>query len=393
MMERYRKAMEELTLRPEADAKIRHEIFCAQTVRSAPKRNDGRKRPVRVMAAVAAVLLLAVTGYAVSGKIRMEITRDSSEEQKVSVTFEEPTGGEDESGQLKDMIGVAGQTQSVYEAQYSFPKEAPGTYIELGYWLPEWIPAGYEQTFVSDRAYGSQTVLYGNEAGNEIRYEYAKPSGFGGVTMYGVVSEETVQIGESEGVLFRKTVGSSLFWLREADGIGFWLSTDDPAVDLVEMARSVAACEPFRSEEADAQTVAAINQLGDFSLTWLPEGFEKRDTAGCPIPEDGWYGYVRIFYTDKSTNREAVLSYEPFSLPPEAAGQDPAEYFRSLHNEEAHVNTVIEEVSVNGLVGMVHVSKKGNAVYWLDAENGLQFLLSSTHLTVEELLQMAESTR
>ena len=389
MMDSYKRAMEEITLSPEADARIRRDLFCVQAVRQGRPAGKRTGRPMlRTAAILAAILLLGVTAYAAGAKIYMKISRER--EDQASVTFEETEKQEQPLTVIRDLLPEIGKEQSVYEAQYQFPREAQGAFVELGYWLPETIPAGYEETFVSDRAYDSQTILYGNEAGYEIRYKYTKPSGFGGVTMYGVVSEETVQIGENEGILFRKTVGSSLFWLREADGIGFWLSTDDPAVDLVEMARSVAACEPFRSEEADALTAEALAQLGDFCPEWLPEGFEEREYVGCPVPEDGWYGYVRRFYTDYATNRELCLDYEPFVLPPEAEGNDPEAYFVEIHTSEERPDVVTEAVSVNGMTGIIRVSPGANAVHWLDAERELSFSVSSSTVSVEELLQLAE---
>ena len=191
-------------------------------------------------------------------------------------------------------------------------------------------------------------------------------------------------------MLFRKTAGSSLFWLREADGIGFWLSTDDPAVDLAEMARSVEACEPFRSEEADALTAEAMAQLGDFRPAWLPEGFEERETVGRPVPEGGWYGYVRRFYTDYATNREICLDYEPFVLPPEHADTDSESYFVEIHTSEERSDVVTEAVMVNGMTGIIRVDPNANAVHWLDAERELSFSVSSATVSVEELLQLVE---
>ena len=214
---------------------------------------------------------------------------------------------------------------------------------------------------------------------------------FGELTMYGIIAEETVDIGGSEGRLFRRTQGGSLFWLREIDGIGFYLTSFDPDVDLIAMARSVSRCDPYGSAEADANTEAALLQLGDYSAAWLPQGFSERDIMGVPVQEGGWYGYVRRFYTDKETNREAVFWYEPFVVPPDAAAQDANEHFRSIHNEDAHVATTIDEASVNGHVAMIHVAPAMNSIHWLDAEQGLEFGISSSALTVEELVQMAES--
>jgi len=40
---------------------------------------------------------------------------------------------------------------------------------------------------------------------------------------------------------------------------------------------------------------------------------------------------------------------------------------------------------------MIHVAPDMNSIHWLDAEHGLQFGISSSALTVEELVQMAEN--
>ena len=390
MRDAYRKAMDEILLSNEADAKIRQELFCAQVLRqkkSAGKRSG--KALLRAAVAVTAILLLAVTVYAAGTRIYMIVTRER--DNHASVNFEESVQSKPEIPLIVEVPAGEEQEMTVYEAQYQFPRELSDSYVELGYWLPECIPEGYEQTFISDRAYDSQTILYGNAAGNEIRYEYAKPSGFGGVTMYGVISEETVVIGESEGVLFRKTYGSSLFWTREAEGLGFWLSADDPAVDLVEMAQSVAACEPFRSEQADANTAAALEQLGDYNPAWLPDGFEERDAAGIPIPEDGWYGYIRKFYTDYATNRELCLSYEPFVIPADVNESEPAAYFVQIQTSEERTDVVTEETLVNEMTAVICINPRTNAVHWLDEEQGLMFTVSSASVSVEELLHIAES--
>ena len=394
MTERYKRAMEQVTLPAEADERILAELVRADALRNREDPNMkhyGKKTIWAVLVAAAVTALLAATVYAVGGRIKMKITRGRQEEQKVSVELVQTDRTQNEQILLEEKLTETEQEMSVYEAQYQFPKEDPGAYIELGDWKPSEIPAGYEESFVSDRAYGAQVILYENEDGEEIRFEYAKPSGFGGVTMYGIIAEETVDIGGSEGKLFRRTQGGSLFWLREADGIGFWLSTDDPAVDLVEMARSVAACEPFRSEEADALTAEALAQLGDFCPEWLPEGFEEREYVGCPVPEDGWYGYVRRFYTDYATNRELCLDYEPFVLPPEVEGNDPEAYFVEIHTSEERPDVVTEAVSVNGMTGVIRVSPTANAVHWLDAERELSFSVSSSTVSVEELLKIAEN--
>lgn len=394
MTERYKRAMEQVTLPAEADERILAELVRADALRNRedPNMKHYGKNIVRaVLVAAAVTALLAATVYAVGGRIKMKITRGRQEEQKVSVELVQTDRTQNEQILLEEKLTETEQEMSVYEAQYQFPKEDPGAYIELGDWKPSEIPAGYEESFLSDRAYGAQVILYENEDGEEIRFEYAKPSGFGGVTMYGVISEETVDIGGSEGRLFRRTQGGSLFWLREIDGIGFYLTSFDPDVDLIAMARSVSRCDPYGSAEADANTEAALLQLGDYSAAWLPQGFTERDIMGVPVPEGGWYGYVRRFYTDKETNREAVFWYEPFVVPPDAAAQDANEHFRSIHNEDAHVATTIDEASVNGHVAMIHVAPAMNSIHWLDAEQGLEFGISSSALTVEELVQMAES--
>lgn len=394
MTEEYKRAMEEVRLSPEADARILAELVRADALRKQedPKvKHYGNKIVRAVLAAAVMIALLAATAYAVGGRIAMRITRNRQDERQVSVEFEQTDRTQPAKAPLQERPAEADGELSVYEAQYQFPKEDPGAYIELGYWKPTEIPAGYEESFLSDRAYGAQVILYENEAGEEIRFEYAKPSGFGGVTMYGVVSEETVDIGGCEGTLFRKTQGGSLFWLQEMYGIGFYLTSFDPSVDLVAMARSVVICEPYGSPETDENTEAALLQLGSYNAAWLPEGFTERDIMGCPVPEDGWYGYVRRFYTDKAANREAVLWYEPFVIPPDAETADPAAHFRSIHNEDAHVATTIDEASVNGLVAMIHVARDMNSIHWLDTEHGLEFGISSAALSVEELLQMAES--
>ena len=54
---------------------------------------------------------------------------------------------------------------------------------------------------------------------------------------------------------------------------------------------------------------------------------------------------------------------------------------------------VTEEVSVNGMTGIIRVSPGANAVHWLDAERGLSFSVSSSTVSVEELLQLAESVQ
>lgn len=134
-----------------------------------------------------------------------------------------------------------------------------------------------------------------------------------------------------------------------------------------------------------------MKQLGDYSPAWLPDGFEERETVGTPVPEDGWYGYVRRFYTEYESGREIYLSYEPFRIPEDVQQTDSDAYFVQIHTSELRQDVVTEKVTVNGLTGVVRVDPNSNAVYWLDTEHGLMFSVASSTVTVEELQQLAKS--
>lgn len=259
-------------------------------------------------------------------------------------------------------------------------------FIRLGTWIPENIPEGYSIDFVSDTSGGNQVVIYRNNADWMIRFEFAKPGAFGGVTVNNIVRKENVDIGGCSGVLYICSESQSLFWTNDMDGIGFWLYADDTSIDLLGIANSVKKVDTVLTPSNLAATEEALAALGDYRLTVLPSGFYEATVSGYPVADGEWYGYIRRVYENESQNKEIQFFYETYLVPDDVETDDPVQYILSCHGDG-------ERIEINGLPGITAKHDSINCVYWMDAQSGLVFGLTTDAVSINELIQIAQSVQ
>jgi len=263
-------------------------------------------------------------------------------------------------------------------------------YIEMGSYYPQEIPEGYTTSFVSDDSFGTQTIIYENESGQYIRYiiELAGPAS--GVEVYDIVSKTEVDINGQTGILYEQ-VGDfhTMVWINEAQGFGFTLLTDDPAVDLAAMARSTAEGEPLIPTRAKEEE-RAIEELGDVDPAYLPEGFVEVDVSASPLPDDGWYSYVRKWYANKAENTQIYFEYETFRIITEDGYTDDAKTVCSFFIPGCNILEGVmagEEVTICGMFGIAI----NNHIAWADPERNIVYHLYSEDIMGEALLRVAQS--
>ena len=263
-------------------------------------------------------------------------------------------------------------------------------YLELGSVYPQSIPEGYTYRFVSDAAYGRQTIHYENGAGNYLTYQICLGGPGETVDILEIEKEEAVDINGIQGVLYTQHNGQIILWADENQGFGFLIMTDDPQVNLPEMARNVAGGEPLTPTRSDS-TQKALEELGDFVPGILPEGYEEETVLGCPLEEGGgWYSYVRKFYVNKAQNTRIYFEYETYAIDTESGYVDNAETACSFYIPGCDAlsgNIVGQRTEIDGMFAL----SSGSDIAWADTERHVVFHLSSEDITPEELLEVANS--
>ena len=263
-------------------------------------------------------------------------------------------------------------------------------YLELGSVYPQSIPEGYSCRFVSDVAYGRQTIHYENGAGNYLTYQICLGGPGETVDILEIVKEEAVDINGIQGVLYTQKNGQIILWADEIQGFGFLIMTDDPEVNLPDMARSVAGGEPLTPTRSNS-TQKALEELGDFVPGFLPEGYEEETVLGCPLEEGGgWYSYVRKFYVNKTQNTRIYFEYETYAIDTKSGYVDNAETACSFYIPGCDAlsgNIVGQRMEIEGMFAL----SCGSDIAWADTERHVVFHLSSEDITPEELLEVAKS--
>lgn len=360
MLEEYRKAMDQITLSPEADEALREELLraCSAGQKENQKMKHRSFRVTRLLiAAVILTMALAVTAYAVvNARIRMEITP------------------------LETAQGTNGEEKMELDFQ-----KTDDAYIALGDCYPQQIPEGYEMVFVSDtKAYGVQTIRYQNAERKTILF-VVQLGGPGGQIVFTGTKLEDVDINGMQGALYHRESEAGneayLSWADEVQGFGYFLSTEDDAVDLVAMAGSVAAGEPLEPTYA-SRTVDALQELGDFRITALPAGYAETDVLGCPLSDGGgWYSYVRRWYTDKAANQTIYFTYETFAID--------TQYYENTVQTALTLFGGGEPTEVQGYPAAV----RDGGIVWVDWDRQVAFQILADQLSQQELETLAGSVQ
>lgn len=315
-----------------------------------------------LLIAAALTALLAVTAYAaVNARIQ----------QKVTKREEEPTG--------------------TYEVEIDY-RRTDKEYLELGDYYPQQLPEGYQCSFISDKAMGFQRMAFENADG-EFAFDLTMELGSEGLqkTLLDVVSEEAVTVGSCPGTLYYHQGGSrSLTWYDETAGVGFFMNAMDESVDLLSIARSVAIGEPLTPTYAAGQQ-KALEELGDYRITGLPENYSQTDFMASPLEDGGgWYAYVRRWYSDRvSTDSTVFLVYESFTL----VNDEPMEH--EIEPVENTPETILEyqgggePITIQDMPAAVAEGR----VSWVDWDAQVVFSIFADQLSREELIALAESVQ
>lgn len=291
-----------------------------------------------------------------------------------------------------DDVKVITEDGEIHEGEKVDFEKVHDVFIELGSWYPQEIPVGYTMTFVSDGVPSQrQNIIYKNDAGKEIWYTIYIGASVSDVEVYDIVIKTEVEINDQDGILYEQTGDyRTLVWINEEQGYGFRLSTDDTDVDLIPMAESTAEGEPLTPSRSE-ETKQAIAELGDYSPTYLPEGFEEQGVQASPLSAGGdWYSYVRKWYVNKAENTQIYFEYETYVIDTESGYTDDARTICSFFIPGCDIlkNEIVgEEVEINGMYGLAI----GNHIAWADPETHVVYHLSSEDVIGEELLKVAQS--
>ena len=270
---------------------------------------------------------------------------------------------------------------------YTIEMDQEGSgYVQWEPVYPQALPEGYFVSFVSDPAYGEQSIRYENGEDGWIYYTLYFRLGQWGRQFDGMGQPEQVDINGHVG--YRS--GNSLVWTDEARGFGFALSADE-GVDVLAVAESVGPGPELRPTNAD-KTEKALQQLGDYRITALPEGMVEDGLTGCPLEDGGgWYSYVRRWYISTKTNAQIYFEYESYITDP---GDCPTvEELLDMFIREG--GNPVRMVTINGCSGASLEDDSGACVVWLIGEpaKGTMFRLLSSDFSAGELLKLAESVQ
>lgn len=242
MMNKFQQAMDQVTLSPEADARIQAAIEATQQgQKMIPLPSSRVKKSVfRIgrTAAIAAVLvgLLVVTALAAVG-INHATFRTRTHTEDVLFNHAIRSLGED------------GWLEVYFERITDEP-------IELGVWEPDAVPAGFEKVDIfHNAADGCHLDTWANAAGEEFLFYYIVPYPDDGITTIGHNMYDQNRIMEQGDVkvngiaawylVYRNSednVHTNLYWTRSDTGVGFMLSTFDLSLEeLITIAEGVTA--------------------------------------------------------------------------------------------------------------------------------------------------------
>lgn len=260
-------------------------------------------------------------------------------------------------------------------------EQEPSVYVGWEPVYPQSVPEGYTIRFVSDPAYGEQSIDYKNAAGDSLSYTLYFRLGQWGRQFDGMGQPEQVDINGQTGY----RIGNTLIWTDEARGFGFSLRSN-AEIDLIAIAKSVAPGPELTPTDAN-KTEKALEQLGDYQITELPKGMVEDGLTGRPLEDGGdWYSYVRRWYFNKKTNQELYFTYESYV-------SDAASVEEVIQMDIG--DTPAEFRTILGCTGAAAQVGNNAEVVWIQGseEKGVSFMLISPDYSVEELLQIAESVQ
>ena len=337
-------------------------------------REDSKMKVNKIwlIAAIVALMVLLM-GSAIAALVKMDV-----QTTKVIMPSQEIVDGE--------TVFV----DKVFEGEKVTFEEVHDEFIELEAYYPQVIPEGYEMTFVSNDAPMQHRVIhFENGAGNLIKYWLYLGDSASVIEIYEIQEKLEVDVNGLPGILYvQKGDTRTLVWADEDKGFGFALRANDPAVDLLAMAESTAKGEELTPTHS-AETLQALEELGDFSPLDLPEGYEELDVQGWPLSGD-WYSYVRKWYVNKAENTRIYFEYETYRIVTEDGYTDDAKTAASFFIPgyvSRREEVVAEYVEICGMVGIMTQQH----IAWADPDTHKVFHIYSEDVTGEELLEVARS--
>ena len=381
-MDDIRELYDNITLSPAADGRIRSAL--EQAVRPVPA--HGRRRPVRkglrisVLAAVTAGLL-TVTALA-AGVIRIV-----QAERSVSLGFQD-------------------SDETVAAVDVGFDRTDQDPIAPLGVWTVD-VPDGYAR--IGGVTQGDYTENnWKNDRGARLSFRYEKAgAGLGNVTLTeeSIREKRSVTVGDLPGTLYVLPGGSLLAWVDEQAGIGFMLTDDGGGLDLPALAETVSRTAD--RPEPDENALAALAQLGDWTVTALPDGYGEYAVQGMPAEYGGedQYAYVRRYYSDADgrsieLDHEASLgdcynSYVQYYRDNGDISQEELDVIEKMGVSVQGLGCTVTDVTVQGRPAGLVTSENGIAIRlaWLSEDGATAFILSSDSLTADQMLAAAESVK
>ena len=342
-------------------------------------------RKVWLIAAIIALMVLLM-GSAVTALIKMRV-----EDVKLIGQVGEMQLAETDTQSPKETVEST-VTEYTYEGEKITFEDVKDVFLDLGTYYPQNIPAGYTMTFVSgDAPLNNQVIRYENGSGGLIEFHIYIGGPASSIEIYGIERQSEITVNGQSGLLYEQKGGSrTLVWINKTQGYGFVLQGNDPAVDLLAMAESTAEGEPLVPTRTP-QTKKALEQLGNCSPEYLPEGYEELTVQGSPLSEGGgWYSYVRKWYVNRTENTNVYLEYETYNIITEEGYTDDARTACSFLIPGYHIlrdEIVGIEVEINGMFGIADQQD----IAWADPEKHIVYHLHSEDVTGEELLKIAQS--
>lgn len=320
----------------------------------------------RLLIAAALVSLLGVTAFAVTSKIQLQTTR-----------YAQNTGET-----------VEPNASTAYEAEIGFQSTAE-EYEGLQSYRPTWVPDGYQLCFVSGKAYGYQILQYAT-ASDECALEMEVTRGGQGheIIIESVSKEEDVQVGNLPGRLYTATNGGRvLTWVDEEKGLGFMLRTMDAEVDLTHVAESVQPDPELEPTNADRYRMA-LEELGDYQITGLPENYPETEFVASPKEDGGGsYAYVRRWYIDAKQNDTVFLMYETFSL--DTVGDERWDPVENTPETVLAMNGGGEPTTVQGMPAAI----ADGQIVWVDWDKQVVFMITADSMDAAQLQNLADSVQ
>lgn len=146
-------------------------------------------------------------------------------------------------------------------------------------------------------------------------------------------------------------------------------------------------------KEPDTSTIQALEELGDYTPGYLPEGFEEQSVLGSPLGDGGgWYSYVWKNYTNEKADAKIFFEYKTYRIATHEGYVDDAKTACSFMIPGSDIlNGIVagEEAEVNGMYALVGE----HDVAWADPDIHVVYHLHSTDVSGNELLRIAQSMR